>query len=89
VHEVYRKQAGRIEELERENKRLEKEVEDVTGRFKKTEDQLEDLREASVDVAELRERLRVAEGKVGGVEELVCFIHLSLFLFYTGLRIMG
>ncbi|KAL3452918.1 hypothetical protein BJX65DRAFT_157497 [Aspergillus insuetus] len=70
VHEVYRKQAGRIEELERENKRLEKEFEEVTGRFKKTEDQLEDLREASVDVAELRERLRVAEGKVEGVEEL-------------------
>ncbi|KAL2807596.1 hypothetical protein BJX63DRAFT_411851 [Aspergillus granulosus] len=70
VHEVYRKQAGRIEELERENKRLEKEVEEVTGRFKKTEDQLEDLREASVDVAELRERLKVAEGKVEGVEAL-------------------
>ncbi|KAJ0427041.1 hypothetical protein BJY00DRAFT_271560 [Aspergillus carlsbadensis] len=70
VHEVYRKQAGRIEELERDNKKLEKEVEEVTGRFKKTEDQLEDLREASVDIAELRERLRVAEGKVEGVEEL-------------------
>ncbi|KAL3460778.1 hypothetical protein BJX64DRAFT_174893 [Aspergillus heterothallicus] len=70
VHEVYRKQAGRIEELERENKRLEKEVEEVTARFKKTEDQLEDLREASVDVAELRERLKAAEGKVEGFEEL-------------------
>jgi archaellum component FlaC len=79
VHEVYRKQAGRIEELERENRRLEKEVEEVTGRFKKTEDQLEDLREASVDVAELRERLRVAEGKVERVEELVCF---TFYLFF-------
>jgi archaellum component FlaC len=80
VHEVYRKQAGRIEELERENKRLEKEVEEVTGRFQKTEDQLEDLREASVDVAELRERLGVAEGKVEGVEELVCFIRFFSFI---------
>ncbi|KAL2868155.1 uncharacterized protein BJX67DRAFT_62659 [Aspergillus lucknowensis] len=70
VQEVYRKQSSRIEELERENKRLEREVEEVTGKFKKTEDQLEDLREASVDVAELRERLREAEGKVEAVEEL-------------------
>ncbi|KAL4817172.1 hypothetical protein BDW67DRAFT_190566 [Aspergillus spinulosporus] len=70
VQEVYRKQSGRIEELEKENKRLEKEVEEVTARFKKTEDQLEDLREASVDLTELKEKLRVAEEKVAGVEEL-------------------
>jgi archaellum component FlaC len=69
---VYRKQSSRIEELERENKRLEKEVEEVGARFKKTEDQLEDLREANVDVAELRDQLRVAEEKVEGLEELVC-----------------
>ncbi|KAL3476866.1 hypothetical protein BJX99DRAFT_246544 [Aspergillus californicus] len=70
VQEVYRKQSTRIEELEKENKRLEKEVEDVGVRFKKTEDQLEELREASVDVGELRERLSKAEENVGGVEEL-------------------
>ncbi|KAL4784917.1 hypothetical protein BJX76DRAFT_326032 [Aspergillus varians] len=70
VQEVYRKQSGRIEELERENKRLEREVEEVSARFKKTDDQLEELREANVDVAELREKLRVAEGKVEGVEDL-------------------
>jgi myosin heavy subunit len=70
VQEVYRKQSGRIEELEKENKRLEKEVEEVTARFKKTEDQLEDLREANVDLTELKEKLRVAEEKVAGVEEL-------------------
>ncbi|KAL5047650.1 hypothetical protein BDW71DRAFT_40414 [Aspergillus fruticulosus] len=70
VQEVYRKQSGRIEELEKENKRLEKEVEEVTARFKKTEDQLEDLREANVDVTELKEKLRIAEEKVDGVEEL-------------------
>ncbi|KAL4870300.1 hypothetical protein BDV12DRAFT_166102 [Aspergillus spectabilis] len=70
VQEVYRKQSSRIEELERENKRLEKEVEEVGARFKKTEDQLEDLREANVDVAALRDQLRVAEEKAGGLEEL-------------------
>ncbi|KAL4943435.1 hypothetical protein BDV06DRAFT_234720 [Aspergillus oleicola] len=70
VQEVYRKQSGRIEELERENKRLEKEVEDVSARFKKTEEALEELREASVDVGELKEKLRVKEGEVQGVEDL-------------------
>lgn len=85
MQEVYRKQSGRIEELEKENKRLEKEVEEVSVRFKKTEDQLEDLREANVDVAELKEKLRVAEGKVEGVEELVCLVFLSPLPAATGL----
>ncbi|KAL4981082.1 hypothetical protein BDW66DRAFT_146853 [Aspergillus desertorum] len=70
VQEVYRKQSGRIEELEKENKRLEREVEEVTARFKKAEDQLEDLREANVDITELKEKLRATEEKVEGVEEL-------------------
>ncbi|KAL4964881.1 uncharacterized protein BDV14DRAFT_63712 [Aspergillus stella-maris] len=70
VQEVYRKQSTRIEELERENKKLEKEVEDVSARFKKTEEALEELREASVDVGELKEKLRIKEEEVQGVEEL-------------------
>ncbi|KAL4800238.1 hypothetical protein BDV19DRAFT_353719 [Aspergillus venezuelensis] len=70
VQEVYRKQSTRIEELERENKKLEKEVEDVSVRFKKTEEALEELREASVDVGELKEKLRVKEEEVQVVEEL-------------------
>ncbi|KKK17118.1 hypothetical protein ARAM_006193 [Aspergillus rambellii] len=70
VHEVYRKQSTRIEELEKDNKRLEKELEDATTRWKKTEDQLEDLREAGVDVAELQEKLQRAEKKAEGIDEL-------------------
>ncbi|PYI31527.1 hypothetical protein BP00DRAFT_370858 [Aspergillus indologenus CBS 114.80] len=70
VQEVYRKQSARIEELERENKRLEKEREEATGRWKKSEDQLEDLREASVDAEELKEKLGRAEEKVAEIEEL-------------------
>ncbi|PWY75121.1 hypothetical protein BO70DRAFT_364192 [Aspergillus heteromorphus CBS 117.55] len=70
VQEVYRKQSTRIEELERDNKRLERELEETTGRWKKTDEQLEDLREASVDIAELKERLSKAEGLGGVVEEL-------------------
>ncbi|OJJ42878.1 hypothetical protein ASPZODRAFT_20158 [Penicilliopsis zonata CBS 506.65] len=70
VHEVFRKQVMRIEELEKENKRLDKELEDVNGRWRKTEDQLEDLREASVDVAELKEKLERAEQKATEVNAL-------------------
>ncbi|KAI9643891.1 hypothetical protein NHQ30_007242 [Ciborinia camelliae] len=44
--DIYRKQALRIEDLERENKRLSKEVGDGEKRWKKAEEELEDLREA-------------------------------------------
>ena len=71
VHEVYRKQSTKIEELMADNKRLEKELEEATGRWKKTEDQLEDLREASVDVGEVKDKLQKAEEKAAGIDELV------------------
>lgn len=71
VHEVFQKQSTRIGELEKENKRLEKELSEATVRWRKTEDQLEDLREASVDGAELREQLKKAEEKAAGIESLV------------------
>ncbi|KAH1385260.1 hypothetical protein KXW21_002247 [Aspergillus fumigatus] len=70
VHEVYRKQSMRIEELEKENKRLEKQLEESTSRWRKTEEQLEDLREASVDAAELRDKLEKSEQKAAEIDEL-------------------
>lgn len=71
VQEVYRKQASRIEELEKENKKLEKDLEEANGRWKKTEEQLEDLREASVDVEELKDKLNKAEEKASEIDKLV------------------
>ena len=44
--DIYRKQAARIEELEKDNKRLGKEVSEGERRWKKAEEELEDLREA-------------------------------------------
>jgi len=44
--DIHRKQALRIEELEKENKRLAKEASDGERRWKKAEEELEDLREA-------------------------------------------
>jgi hypothetical protein len=44
--DIYRKHVTRIEELERENKRLAKEVADAEKRWQKAEEELADLREA-------------------------------------------
>lgn len=76
VQEVYRKQSTRIEELERENKRMEKELEEASGRWRKTEDQLEDLRESTVDTAELKDKLEKAEQKATDIDALVCLLLL-------------
>lgn len=47
--DIYRKQAIKIDELEKENKRLAKEASDGEKRWKKAEDELEELREAEGD----------------------------------------
>lgn len=47
--DIYRKQAARIEELEKENKRLAKEASDGERRWKKAENELEDIRDADGD----------------------------------------
>lgn len=75
VHEVYRKQSTKIEDLEKDNKRLEKELEEASGRWRKTEEQLEDLRESSVDSVELKDKLDKAEQKAAEVDALVCLLH--------------
>lgn len=49
--DIYRKNVARIEELEKENKRLAKESTDAEKRWKKAEDELADLREAEGDAA--------------------------------------
>lgn len=56
--EVYREQAHRIEELEKENKKLAVEVEENQARWQKGEEELEELREGRGDVA-----LAVEKGK--------------------------
>jgi hypothetical protein len=57
--DIYRKQALRLEELDRDNKRLEREVRDGEARWRKSEEELEELREASGE----SEVLRVQEMK--------------------------
>ena len=59
--DIYREQAHRIDELERENKRLAGEVEDGEQKWRKGEDELEELREGRGDVALAVERGKEAE----------------------------
>ncbi|RYO82883.1 hypothetical protein DL764_009534 [Monosporascus ibericus] len=47
--EIYRKQVARIEDLEKENKRLAKEAADAEKQWWKAEEELAELREADVD----------------------------------------
>lgn len=47
--DIYRKHVARIEELEKENRRLSKEATDSEKRWKKAEEELSDLREADGD----------------------------------------
>ena len=71
VSDIYRKQAFRLDELEKENKRLVKEVEYAEARWRKTEEELEELREASSQVAELKSRALEADTKSEEVTKLV------------------
>ena len=71
AHEIFRKQAGRIEELEKENKRLAKEALDAERRWKKAEEELEDLREAEGEPLVPKASLKSAGSTVDEVEKLV------------------
>lgn len=69
--DIYRKQAMQIEELEKENRRLDKEARDGEARWRRLEEQLEDLRENGGEVVELKMRAERAEKTAGEVEKLV------------------
>jgi len=71
--DIYRKQASRIEELERENKQLAKEAADGEKRWKKAEEELEDLRE--VEAGPKTDTITLPDSS-GEVEKLV---HTSQF----------
>ncbi|KAK4965605.1 hypothetical protein LTR66_012129 [Elasticomyces elasticus] len=70
VQEVYRKQVSRIEELERENRALKDSKQDADARLVRVEEELEELRERSEEVAELRSKAKAADGMAKEVETL-------------------
>ena len=73
--DIYRKQAARLDELEKENRRLAKEASEAEGRWKGMEAELEELREASPEVAELRSRAQKADVMDEEISKLVGVIY--------------
>ena len=71
VNSIYRKQAARLDELEKENRRLAKDAQEAEKRRRHTEEELEDLREASAEVAELKSRAQKAEAQIEELNKLV------------------
>jgi len=65
----------KIEELERENKRLTKEASEGEKRWKKAEEELEDLREAEVASPKGKDGPTTSSKEI---EKLVCNIEISL-----------
>lgn len=82
--DIHRKQAIRIEELEKENKRLAKEALDGEKRWKKAEEELEDLREADDDLS-MKKEIKSSPDS-GDMDRLVCVGNLSSDHSFTDLR---
>jgi hypothetical protein len=83
AHEIHKKQAQRIEELERENKRLQSDSQEAEMRWRKLEEELQELREADGDAVELKTKAQQAEKSAEEVERLV------ISLGNSSLRISG
>jgi hypothetical protein len=61
VQDLYRKQAARIEELEKESRTYREQNEEGTARLAKAEEELESLREGSSDMADLKTKAKDAD----------------------------
>ncbi|KAK5116963.1 hypothetical protein LTR62_006684 [Meristemomyces frigidus] len=61
VQDLYKKQAARIEELEKETLAYKEQQEESAARLAKTEEELENVRAGSSDVAELRSKATEAD----------------------------
>ena len=82
--EIYRKQASRLDELEKENRRLTKDLEASENRWRKAEEELEELRSSNVQIAELRSRAKKAETQAEEINKLVSLAAFppTPFLFF-------
>jgi hypothetical protein len=71
--DIYRRQATRIDELEKENKRLAKEATDAERRWKKAEEELEVIRENEGDDTAPKPEAQGSPSSADEVQKLVCF----------------
>lgn len=86
--DIYLKQTIRIEELEKENKRLAKEASDGERRWKKAEEELEDLREAEEAERESGAKAKdtsATTASSGQLEKLVCLPSLQSWILAMAL----
>ena len=72
VNSIYRKQSARLDDLEKENKRLQKELQEAERRWRRSEEDLEDLRESSGEIAELKSKAQKAEAQAEEYNKIVC-----------------
>ena len=87
VNSIYRKQAARLDELEKENRRLAKDAQEAEKRRRHTEEELEELREASAEVAELKSRAQKAEAQIEELNKLVRYRLTIASAFYPELTV--
>lgn len=80
VTDIYRKQATRLDELEKENRRLSEDAREFEKRWKTTEEELEELREASSEVADLKTKANKANSLEEECTKLVSDVY-STFSF--------
>lgn len=71
VQDIYKKQAVRIEQLERDNKRLETELKEKLKALHSSEAEIENLEEAQDEVADLKIKAAKAYETTTEVEKLV------------------
>ena len=81
VNSIYRKQAARLDELERENRSISKEAQEAEKKWRKTEEELEELREASGEVAELKSKAQKLDALIEELNKVVS--RVSLFACYS------
>ena len=72
VNSIYRKQAARVDELEKENRRLAKEAQEAEKKLEKTEEDLEELRETSGEIAELKSKAQKLDAQTDELNKAVC-----------------
>lgn len=72
--DIYRKQASRLEQLEKDNRRLERELDESEEGRRKAEDRVEELIESTAEVTALRGKVQKAESTEESLEKMVQWI---------------
>jgi len=75
VQDIYRKQVARIEQLEKDNKRLDKELEERQKALSRSEKVVEELQDKQGDIATLKEKAAKADEIAEEFDKLVRYLN--------------